>query len=470
MSSRASRGRYWSRESLAHRLPVALFVLGVFGCDNESANSQPEAGVTNPLSSTSDLPSPNAKILPEPLKEAEPNGAFDSGEVKTDAFAVEPEPRPVPVPWTLRKSLEPDEMRRGVASGLRLEARFAWPQVARTVQQGGELIDTWPLLQIELLRESARREARQRWRLASSVFPFPEGTELRTRADRLGHLVVWPDARSYRVVRPGALRSLFADRRVDRVPFVESVSKRLEPGKWKERVTEVVSLETALGTAVLETVEQTDLPSAATLLCQTLLELGRIRAQAELCPLGRLPVHFEMNFEGGGQLVFEVTALQALSNLNVEGFRAPPLLPIFKLGELPPSEPLLLEEPVRSKVFPFEAKSQKLVADPAFKPEPTEAPLPGAPPVEAPPVPQRIKNEVTVTNREDRPILLLVNRVPLRWLAPGEKETLFVKPEGARFSARDFFGERIIEGGVVTPPADVVWGEELAPASSGENP
>src|SRR5690606_8348928 len=192
------------------------------------------------------------------------------------------------------------------------------------------LIDTWPLVTIELLRETAHRAARQRWVLETDVFPFPRDTELRSRADRLGHVIVWPDARSYRVILTVALRSLFSHRRADRLPQVDAVAKTLGMGQRLGQATRKVSLSTPLGTAELEVIEQVDLPSASNLLCRSLLELIRVKATPELCPFGQLPVYFEAKWQGGGEMQFEVMEMSAASALNVDGFRAPPVLPIFK--------------------------------------------------------------------------------------------------------------------------------------------
>ncbi len=231
-----------------------------------------------------------------------------------------------------------------------------------------------------------------------------------------------------------------------------------------------LSLSTPLGSAEIEFIEQLDLPSASNLLCRSLLELIRVTATLELCPLGQLPIFFEAKWQAGGEMQFEVTEVTTAGALNVDGFRAPPILPIFKKGELPPSDRMLLSEPVRQKVFPLETKSDVLIPDPNFRPvTPVEPPAPGVPPV-AVEIPQRVKNEVVLINHYDRPLLVLMNRVPLLWLNPGERQPLYLRPEGARIGARDFFGEVAAEGNVVVPPKDVPFGLDVVHAGLNTTP
>lgn len=445
-------------------LAGGLFLFGClfsWGCQRDTSNASEAARAKAMSDASSDEQSPNASILPEPLAETELSGSSVRGAEASSVITSEPLPRPIPVPWPWGQPLGEDEMKRGVAAGVRLKAHFTWPQSARTVQFGERLVETWPLITIDLLRETATREARQRWVLETDVFPLPRDTELRSRADRLGHVIVWPDARSYRVIPSGALRSLFSDRRADRLPQVEAIAKNDGVGERIGQATRKISLTTPLGTAELEVIEQVDLPSASNMLCRTLFEFIRVEASPELCPFGLLPVYFSAKWQGGGEMQFEVTEMTAVPALDVDGFRAPPILPIFKNGELPPSDQMLFSEPLRKGILPFEAKSDQLIPDPNFKPPvAAEPPLPGTPPVPVE-IPSRVKNEVMLINHHDRPMLVLMNRVPLLWLNPGERLPLYVRQEGARIGARDFFGEIASEGNVVTPPRDVPFGQDL---------
>ena len=44
---------------------------------------------------------------------------------------------------------------------------------------------------------------RMRLTLQSRAFPLPAGTELRARTSYFGHVMVWPDQKSYRVLQIG---------------------------------------------------------------------------------------------------------------------------------------------------------------------------------------------------------------------------------------------------------------------------
>ena len=78
--------------------------------------------------------------------------------------------------------------------------------------------------------DSARRRAearmtiemsptRARFVLTGGGFVLPQGTELRARLDRYGHLLLWPGEDTYRVAEPGSLRALLGERRLDVAPL-----------------------------------------------------------------------------------------------------------------------------------------------------------------------------------------------------------------------------------------------------------
>ena len=50
-------------------------------------------------------------------------------------------------------------------------------------------------------------------------FVLQPDTEIRARADRFGHVVVWPGAASYRPLAPGSMRALLGERRFDVAPI-----------------------------------------------------------------------------------------------------------------------------------------------------------------------------------------------------------------------------------------------------------
>ena len=52
-------------------------------------------------------------------------------------------------------------------------------------------------------RADLSESGRMRLELVGAAFPLPPHTEIRARADLLGHLLFWPDLTAYRVVPPG---------------------------------------------------------------------------------------------------------------------------------------------------------------------------------------------------------------------------------------------------------------------------
>ena len=67
-------------------------------------------------------------------------------------------------------------------------------------------------------RADLSESGRMRLELVGAAFPLPPHTENRARADLLGHLLFWPDLTAYRVVPPGALRTLLGEGRIHVTP------------------------------------------------------------------------------------------------------------------------------------------------------------------------------------------------------------------------------------------------------------
>jgi hypothetical protein len=396
--------------------------------------------------------SPNARILPEPLE----NGVrAPDDDDPADKSPPTVEPREPARPFPVNQPLASDILKRGAAAGLEMEFQITWPEVKRSVQVGAEQIDTWPRFQVQLLREIPTRAARMRWVLHSRAFPFPETTEIRARADRIGHLVLWPDHRSYRIAPTGSLHALFADRRVDRVPFVEPERVTKGIGARLGKPTNTATIVTPLGATTLEFVEVTDLPYASQLLCTAFLEIVRVKASLDLCPIGQLPVHFESKWLSGDGVQFSVLSW-GTANFEQEDFRMPPDLPIHKPGELPPFEDYFLDERTRSLLLPLTREKAPPLPPPPAAPG-ALAPGQAAPPSTPTPAPPR--NQVVLRNKLSRPLVLMVNRVPYVWLSPGAVTELYLTSADVKVSARDFLGERMFAERTLTAPAELEFEE-----------
>jgi hypothetical protein len=287
------------------------------------------------------------------------------------------------------------------------------------------------------------------------------------RADRIGSLIVWPDQRSYRSISPGTLSALFADRRADRLPFVEATAKLLEETMKAGRPVVRRQIETSLGTAEMQLVHLDDLPYAAPLLCQLLLDMVRVAGSNELCPEHELPIRLLMKWKNGGGFLFEVLGYNQEPRLNLDALRMPPALPIFKRGELPPSNDYFLPEGLRNELFALKRPGEPHLPRPT-KPLLSESTSAGAE-YQAPSSETLLApDEIELKNTTDVPLIVQLDRLPFVWLPPGETRSLRVQGAPVFYAARDFWGHYQLEPGLVNAPAHVTLGrgapfERLAP-------
>jgi hypothetical protein len=427
-----------------------------WGCESTPVGKSSDTTQDTTGASEADLQSPNARIFPEPL-EGESRTLRESGESdlpETAIVAVREKARPFP----LHQELSPDGLERGTGAGVELLFQFVWPETKKTVQLGAQEVSVWPQLRVQLLRETPARPARMRWLIEGVGLPFPEGTEIRARADRIGHAIVWPDQRSYRVAPPGSLHALFADRRVDRVPFVEAGKVEIGSGSRLGKPTIKRSFSSPLGKISLESMEARELPYASELLCYSLLEIARIKGSADLCPEGELAVHFEVAWQSEHRLTLTAVSSGPSASFNLDLFRVPPDLPIFKRGELPPFDEFFFSRDEREALFPFTDK----IAAPHSAAPPGLVPSPGldVTPVSLPP-----RNQLLLKNNLHRPVVIMVNKVPFKWLAAKTEMSLYLASPDVRVSARDVVGEKVFAERVLLAPASWELGEsaELSP-------
>ncbi len=447
--------------SFLRRLGCAAAISSILGMGCDAAQVPARSDGPGPPSKISDEPSPNASILPEPLGEAKDKTATLKGETEANEVSPVIVQRPKPTPISIFEALGEDPLPPGrFGGGYEARARFVWPAAQSSVLQSGQKTPTWPQLTIEFLRELPDQPARLRLILDSPVFSLIQGAELRLRADRIGAILVWPDQRSYRPLAPGTTSALFSDKRADRLPFVEPTFKQLEEQAKGGRVVSRHQIESALGTFEMELAQIGDLPYAAPLLCQILLDMVRIRATEQMCPEGGLPIRLQANWKAGGGFLFEVLGYKQESKLPLDGFRMPPSLPIFKQGELPPSEPYVLPEKLRAEIFPIKKMD--------FAPRPVPPPVPPPGPVTSPPLESPVEqllaaDEIDLENATMFPLLVQLDRFPYLWLAPGETRNLRVRGAPVFYAARDFWGHVQLEPGLVSAPSRIVFAIEGTP-------
>lgn len=417
--------------------------LVLVGCNDSGAPTV--SGVGEGSGESTDEPSPNAQILPAPLgagqtrpiqstDKASSGGASASSSGAPSVLAAAP-PRPFPALRALGVEIAPS----GVGSGAELRYEFSFPEVRRPRgEDEGPLGRAEASLVVELLPGATDRVAHGRVVLEGALFLLPEGTEFRSRVDRFGSVVVWPDGRSYRVIPRGALRATLGERRVDVMPSFEGTMSAPRTEERAGKPLTVRRVESPLGSLELSLVPAPELGDSTQLLCEFLLELVRVERRAPLCAPGELPLLGHYQWAGGGELRVALAAQRRRADLELSRFLTPPDMPIFKPGELPPDEARPWTASEQDKLFP-----------------PQTGPRLG------------FKNTL------DEPLLVLLDGVPALRLDPGETRELGVGRGAVRYLARDFFGRILRPGASITAPVLVQLGAEpevVAPPAPAPTP
>ena len=392
-------------------------------------------------------PSPNARIWPAPrASELGPaparraGGASDAGaplDASADASA------PFTTRW-LSDDQPPDAdpaAREG--GGARLSARFRWldlppfPRLPETNVEALSRLREGTGFDVEIELSSL---GRLRFELLSDAFLLPRGSELHSRLDRLGHLLVWDDARKYTTLAAGTLRAVLNERRLDHTPLVKPKLVLHGNGNLLGMSTERVELSTSLGRLVLEDAAIASAGAAGKLLCRLLGELIALDPLSSACERSLVPLRAEVFSRASGHLLFEVTSIERDRPLDTP--LAPPPEARFLPGELPatpfglvPAAERLHELRVRAL-----ARSDRLES--------------GAP-----------KHGLVVLNRSDVPrYLLLDGAIAARVAARGELSINALLPGKYALATLDFLGDDPTPLRIVELPARVTIGEEADPA------
>ena len=171
----------------------------------------------------------------------------------------------------------------------------------------------------------------------SGGFVLPQGTELRSRADRSGHLVFWAGEDTYRIVEPGALRALLGERRMDVAPL-SPVEVRMG-GDGTHRLglrTRHVDVSSRAARATFELASLRDSGDGGPLVCRLLLDLMNAPPSTAACATDEVPLHAELHWTTQGALYFDVTSLGRRADLAPQDVAAPPASSTF--DDSPPPE------------------------------------------------------------------------------------------------------------------------------------
>ncbi len=336
-------------------LSCSLLLLLSLACDPVPQESKAEQERTL---------SPESAILPAPLDQPRTVKLGPSKKASPVASVLSASKVPTARPLFISRPLVGEPLPAQLRAGLQLEAEFlfsgvrpsvlltrtnqvkfkrrqqndskkvqrtvARPTAASSVQ---ELL--WPQFRIDLLPKTNKKPARLNFEFQSRIAPFPSGTQLRSRADRSGFLVVWPNGRSYRVVPESALSALFRERRADVTPPLPTSVEKGLPEKQLGKTAEVQLLKnSSVEVRILSIVAP---ESGGEQLCRLLLSIGRVARSAQFCRDDLLPVRVEFTFfDRKLSAIFQVKQIEEVANMQGSRFLMPPQMPIFKPGELPP--------------------------------------------------------------------------------------------------------------------------------------
>ena len=252
-----------------------------------------------------------------------------------DASTVTVAPEP---PRTIREDdvLAP-EVELRPSPGISLEARLRWlePPAPRSPDGNADaLAKARDKTAFDLSLELSSL-GRLRVSFRSRSFPFPPGTELRSREDRYGHLLIWPGGADYTPLPPGTLRASLAETRVDAMTLSDASPVAGGSNAVLGALTHKQRFETSLGKLELEQAALPAAGSAGALLCRLLLELLAVGPDSSACRSEWVPLRAEYGWASGARFEFEATRLTKRPELAVDGLATPPVGASPKRGELP---------------------------------------------------------------------------------------------------------------------------------------
>ena len=375
-------------------------------------------------------PSPNASILPAPLSSAiETPARAAAGPVERSELAgkVGSGEGGIAMPLPMRVDQPPDDdplplpMRDVV--GVTIEGEWRYPDIpappkSPELNQAG--LDaarklTAPRMIIEL-----SPQGRMRVVFTSRGLPLRQGTEVRARYDRYGHVLVWPNAAGYRVLPVGAVRTLLGERRVDAIPLVRPLTQmKTEGARRLGFPTKKWEIATRSGKMVLELARIAGAGESGSLWCRFLSEIIALDPQSAPCTGDDVPLRAQFIWPRGGGVTFEAVAVTEKSELSPSQLLVPP-----SGIEFTPANP------------PPDAGGLFLTSDQlsAFRSRPAELAAPvasGAP-----------RDGLLVHNATDVARYLFLDAIPVAWVDPGRDQLLLGPPRGRyQLQWRTFLGE-----------------------------
>jgi hypothetical protein len=299
--------------------PWAVAASLCFGCTHDA---QPSAAAAHTIEA-----SPNASITPSPLLSGS-NLAPKLPKQSNNSKATKGTPeREVVSPLPIHQPLPSDEEPSKFSLPLVLRGKFSWPSFPSTLRLWGVdaerqtsfINDTQRTLEFTL-----RPHGRMQLAFGGRAFPFDDRSLLQARYENTGHVLVWPDGASYRVLPAGVLRSLFGEARPDATPMTNLEPESHAGGNVLGYTTRVWTFETPQGKLTLHQALVPEAELAAPLVCRFLVELMSITPTTGVCESQRLPLRAEFEVGDGARALFEATRFDVAPEGTATALLVPP--------------------------------------------------------------------------------------------------------------------------------------------------
>jgi hypothetical protein len=360
---------------------IALFALlatPLAACTPRPVSDAPDAAA-----------SPQASAMPAPLvvSPAEVTSATTAAVSTADAG-------PPPVPIRGDESLPADSLARETV-GYTLSAVFRQADVVlppRALEVNNAGLEA-ARKKTELRMAIDLAPARMRITLLGHGWVLPSDTDIRARADRYGHVVVWPGGSTFRPLGPGAMRALLGERRFDVAPITPAeVVTKDGLGKRISIHTRKVEVATRAAKASFDIGHLPELGEGGVLLCRWVLDLMNAAPQSAVCGADELPMRADLHWTSHGSLVFEVTGVLKKTDMSTASLAVPP-----------PGAT------VAARPFPVAGVAPMLAPEElsALRTSPADGPGAGA------------SEELSVANPSEVLRVLYIDGVPAAWAAPG---------------------------------------------------
>lgn len=415
----------------ARALPLLLALLA--GCESTpTPPGQAEAGA-----------SPNATLLPAPLATEAPDydGGARSPQADSTGRAALPDAGQPP-PDTMHPStpLPPESLPyQQTIGGVSLDGVFRWrdvPPPPRAPEVSADGLREAQKLTALTLKVDLSESGRMRAELTGVAFPLPAHSEIRARSDHYGNLLMWPNNGGYRVVPPGALRTLLGERRIDVTPLSVGTVKPQGEAKRLGLTVRKVEVVSSVASVKLEIAKIPESGEGGSLLCRALVELGGVDPKSPVCASGEVVLAATYAWQEGGGISFEVTAFQKRTDLPINTLLVPPP----GINHIPTGLPA-----VPHGIF---LSREALMA---FRTTPLQLP-----PVRDPTVPGE---GFVAVNHTDRLMYMLLDGVPAVQV-PAHGEQYVIGPPRGRYLAqwRTFLGEKVAPAQTIEMPARLSYG------------